>query len=242
MAVDGVAIAALALGCTPPVQRKPIEMAPIGTVANLPPQGNDGGSTTTSSNDLPTTSRDSACTGGEFEALDDALKGCGSPMPKASELVKGLRDKVEVTVTSSTPSTSTGGRVDITVTLRNKSAEPVPLFFTGDPNPHFEMEATDAKGKRSDLPAGKPPKSPPPNTREVKASRITLTPNGTARLRVAWDAVKTRWAPEKMRTWDGRGYPRAPVGNLPLGRYTLRVFLPIIGELDIPKLPIDVGS
>ena len=76
---------------------------------------------------------------------------------------------------------------------------------------------------------------------------MTLAPGGTARVKIPWDAVKTRWAPEKAKTWEGRGYPRLPAGPLAPGKYVLRVVIPLVGvfekgELDVPKLPIEVGS
>lgn len=243
--------AALWAGCTPPKQRKPIEMAPIGTVpiASRTADEPDGGTTTTPNSGTPSAAKEAACTGGEFETLDDVLRQCDSAMPRAGDVPNGMRDRLEVRVTASTPSITPGGRVDLTLTLKNKSNEPLPLYFSGDPTPRFEIETVDAKGKRVDLPAGKPPKTPAMPARDVKASRITLTPGGTARVKVPWDAVKTRWAPERVKTggWDGRGYPRAASGPLGVGKYTLRVVLPLIGvfekgELDLPKVPMEVGG
>ncbi|MBX3190006.1 MAG: DUF4232 domain-containing protein [Labilithrix sp.] len=238
-------------GCAPPAQRKPIEMTPIGTVPNVPRTADDDtseGPVTSPNSGTPspgTAAKEAACTGGEFDALDDALRQCDTPMPRSGEVPGGMKVKLDVRVVPSTPSTTPGGRVDLVVTLKNKSSEPLPLYFSGDPSPRFEVEALDAKGRRADLPTGKPPKAGP--TREVKASRITLTPGGTAKVRLAWDAVKTRWAPEKAKTWEGRGPPRAPAGPLPTGKYQLRVVLPLIGvfekgELDLPKVPMEVGG
>ena len=246
-----VALATLGLvtaGCDPAKQRKPVEMAPIGTVpiATRTVDEADAGTTTTPNSGTPSPVKESACSGDDFEALDEALKQCDSKMPRSTDLPTGMRDKLELRVTSGTPSISAGGRVDLTITFKNKSNEPLPLYFTGDPSPKFDVEAVDSKGRRVDLPAGKPPKTPALPTRDVKASRITLAPGGTARVKIAWDAVKTRWAPEKMKTWDGRGYPRAPAGPLAAGKYTLRIVLPLVGvfekgELEPPKVPIDVG-
>lgn len=242
--------AVVCAGCTPPKQRRPIEMAPIGTVPNVSRTADepDGGTTTTPNSGTPSAAKEAACTGGDFETLDETLRGCDSTMPRAGDVPSGMRDKLEVRVTASTPSITPGGRVDLTLTLKNKSSEPLPLYFSGDPTPRFEVEALDAKGKRADLPAGKPPKSPAMPARDVKASRITLTPGGTARVKVPWDAVKTRWAPERVKGgWEGRGYPRVPSGPLGNGKYTLRVVLPLIGvfekgELELPKVPMEVGG
>jgi len=224
-------------------------MAPIGTVpikertADEP----DGGATTTPNSGTPSAAKEAACTSGDFESLEEALKQCDSAMPRAGDVPSGMRDKLEVRVISGTPSISPGGRVDLTLTLKNKSGEPLPLYFSGDPNPRFEVEALDAKGRRVDLPTGKPPKTPTVPTRDVKSARITLAPGGTARVKIPWDAVKTRWAPEKAKSWEGRGYPRAGAGPLAAGKYTLRIVLPLIGvfekgELELPKVPMEVGS
>lgn len=247
-----VALATLGVitaGCAPAKQRKPVEMAPIGTVpvATRTVEEPEGGTTTTPNSGTPSPMTESACASDDFADLDEALKQCESKMPRSGDVPTGMRDKLELRVTSGTPSISAGGRVDLTVTFKNKSNDPLPLYFTGDPSPKFDVEAVDSKGRRVDLPAGKPPKRPALPARDVKASRITLAPGGTARVKIAWDAVKTRWAPEKMKTWDGRGYPRAPAGSLPAGKYTLRIVLPLVGvfekgELELPKVPIEVGS
>ena len=215
-------------GCEPVRQRKPLEM-------------------TTPNSATPSPIKESTCAGGEFDDLEKTLEQCEVKMPGASDLPSGMRDKLELRVTSGTPSIAAGGHVDITVTLKNKSKAPLALYFTGDPQPKFDVEAVDAKGRRVDLPAGKPPKTPVLPTHDVKASQITLGPGGSARVKIPWDAVKTRWAPEKIKSWDGRGYPRAAAGPLPAGKYTLRIVLPLVGvfekgELEPPKLPVDVGS
>jgi hypothetical protein len=238
-------------GCSSPQRRKPIEMAPIGTVPILSRTAEEpeGGTTTTPNSGTPSAAKEAACTGGEFEALEETLRQCDSSMPRPGDVPAGMRDRLEVRVTASTPSITPGGRVDLTVTLKNKSNDPLPLYFTGDPTPRFEVEALDSRGRRVDLPSGKPPKSPAMPSRDVKASRITLTPGGTARVKVPWDAVKTKWAPDKVKSggWEGRGYPRNPSGPLGTGKYTLRVVLPLVGvfekgELELPKIGIEVGS
>lgn len=242
----------LVAGCTPPPQRKPIEMEPIGTVPNIPRTADDvgEGDLTTPNSGTPIPIKEGACTSTDFEDLEEALKGCEVPMPKSGEVPSGMRGKLDVRVTSSTLSTTPGGRVDLQVVLRNKSAEPLPLYFSGDPSPRFEVEAVDGKGRRVDMPSGRQPAYPrghTPPSREAKAYKITLGGGGSARVKVAWDAVKTKWAPDKLKTWEGRGYPRAPAGNLGVGKYTLRVLVPLIGvfekgELELPKVPIEVGS
>src|SRR4051794_11327593 len=78
-----VALTALALGCDPPPRRKPITMTPIGTVpiATRTTEEPDGGTTTTPNSGTPSPEKEAACTGGDFDALDDALKQCDSKMP-----------------------------------------------------------------------------------------------------------------------------------------------------------------
>lgn len=233
------------VACSSPVQRKQIEMESIGTLKNVPKpiEDNSPGTTTTPNSGTPNAAKEAACTMTDVENLEETLRSCDVPMPKASD-VPQVKDKLEMKVSASTPSTTPGGRVDLVLTLRNKTDSTLPLYFTGDPNPRFDVEAYDAKGRtRVDIPAGKFPGYPKgfkPEARDAKAARITLEKNGTAKVKLSWDAVKTKWAPEKAKTWEGRGYPRAPAGPMPPGKYTLRVLAPLIGDLDAPKVEIEV--
>lgn len=231
--------------CTTPLPRKQIEMESIGTVKNVPKpiEDNSPGPTTTPNSGTANAAKEAACTMTDVENLEEALRTCDVPMPKAND-VPQIKDKIEVKVSASTPSTTPGGRVDLVLTLRNKTDNPLPLYFTGDPSPRFDVEAYDAKGRtRVDIPAGKFPGYPKgfkPEAREAKAARITLEKNGTARVKLSWDAVKMKWAPDKAKTWEGRGYPRTPAGPMPAGKYTLRVLVPLIGEVDAPKVEVEV--
>lgn len=234
-------------GCPGLGPRKPLETESIGTVKNVPkPEEDTSPGTTTSPNSATANAaKEAACTLTDVENLEEALRGCETAMPKSSD-VPSIKDKLEMKVTASTSSTTPGGRIDLVLTLRNKTDNPLTLYFTGDPNPHFDVEALDAKGRRADLPSGRfpgYPKGQKPEPREVKASRITLEKGGTARVRLAWDAVKTKWAPDKAQTWEGRGYPRAPAGPMSPGKYTLRVIVPLLGDPgDAPRVPVTVGS
>jgi hypothetical protein len=57
-----------------------------------------------------------------------------------------------------------------------------------------------------------------------------------------------KWAPEKYRgTPPERGYPRAPAGPLPKGKYGLKVVTPLVGvsegvdhEMTAPKVEIEI--
>jgi hypothetical protein len=220
-------------------------MQSIGTVKNVPkPQeDNSPGNTTSPNSGTASAAKDAACTMADVENLEEALRSCEVPMPKPGDvpLIKG---KLEVRLSATTPTTTAGGRIDLVLTLRNTTENPLALYFTGDPNPRFDVEAYDAKGRnRVDLPAGKFPGYPKgfkPEAREAKAARITLDKNGTAKVKVAWDAVRLKWAPDRAKTWEGRGYPRAPAGPMPAGKYTLRVLVPLIGDVDTPRLEVDV--
>jgi hypothetical protein len=243
-ACAALGIAALS-ACTTPLPRKQIETQSIGTLKNVPMpiEDNTPGTTTSPNSGTANVAKEAACTMTDVENLEDALRSCDVPMPKQSDLPQ-LKEKLELKVTASTPTTTPGGRVDLVLTLRNKSDAPLALYFTGDPSPRFDVEAYDAKGRaRVDLPAGKWPGYPKgfkPEARETKASRITLEKNGTARVKIAWDAVKLKWAPEKAKTWEGRGYPRTPAGPMPPGKYSLRAVVPLINEVDAPRVEIEV--
>ncbi|CAN5878060.1 hypothetical protein BH11MYX4_BH11MYX4_55650 [soil metagenome] len=235
------------LACAPPPQRKPLEMTPIGTVPVIERTAvePDAGATTAPNSGTTVSAKEAACTVAEVEQLADVLRNCDAPMPKGADVPSGLAEKLELSVASSAPTTTPGGRVEVTLTLKNKTNDSVTLYFVGEPKPRFEVEAFDAKGaRRVEMPKDKAPKAAYPPQRPVKASRIILTGGGSARIRVPWEAVKTRWAPEKAKTWEGRGPARAVFANLPYGKYQLRVVMPLImvekGELDLPKVGVDV--
>lgn len=237
-------VLACLVACGPPPTRPTIEMEPIGTFQNVPttplPEPTDSEVTTPNSGTpLPGAS---PCSASELDNLEETLKACETSMPKASE-VTSIRDKLEVKITTSSASTTPGGRIEVQITLRNKTNDPLALYFTGDPTPRFDIEAVDAKGRRADLPPTKfpgYPKGMKPEAREAKAAKVTLSKLGAARLKLTWDAVKTKWAPERAKVWEGRGPPRVTAGPLPPGKYTLRVVLPLIGDVDVPKVPVEV--
>jgi hypothetical protein len=236
----------LLFGCAPPPTPKRLEMEPIGTVKNVPitPIADESDSGVTTPNSGTPVSGSSACSSSDFDNLEEALKQCEVPMPRAAE-VPALKDKLDVKITTNASSTTPGGRIDVQIMLRNKTGDPLALYFTGDPVPRFDLEAVDSKGRRVDLPASKwpgYPKGMKPEPREAKAAKVTLDKNGTARIKVTWDAVKMKWAPERAKVWDGRGYPRTPAGPLGPGKYSLRVVLPLIGDIDTPKVPVEIDK
>lgn len=242
MSSPGILLLLSFLACAPPPARKALEMEPIGTLKNVPttPLVDESDSAVTTPNSGTPPPGSSACTSSDFDSLDDALKQCEVPMPRAAE-VPSVKDNLEVKMTAAPASTTPGGRIEVQITLRNKTSDPLALYFTGDPTPRFDLEAVDSKGRRVDLPPAKwpgYPKGAAPEPREAKAAKVTLDKNGTARIRVSWDAVKTKWAPERSKVWEGRGYPRIPAGPLGPGKYSLRAVLPLIGDVETPKVPV----
>jgi hypothetical protein len=128
----------------------------------------------------------------------------------------------------------------------------LPLYFTIDPMPRFEIEVYNAKGNRVDKPKNAPPPlaagMAPREPGEAKTARIVLAPSGTARMPMGWDAVKMRWAPEKLKgTPPEKGYPRAPAGPLGKGTYSIKVVTPLTNvfegidhEVSAPRVDVVV--
>lgn len=177
---------------------------------------------------------------------------CEVPNPKPDEKTVDMKGKLAMTLVPSVATVSPGSKVNLVLTLTNKSNAPMPLFFTLNPTPRFPTETYDKKERRVDMPASKPPAlpsgMPPREATSHETARITLVPNGTAKLTVPWAAVRMRWAPEKLRgTPPEEGYPRVPSGNLPRGTYTIRVATPLVlvfegmdREVSAPKTTISV--
>ena len=177
---------------------------------------------------------------------------CEVPNPKPEEKSVDMKGKLAVTLQPSEQFISPGSKVDLTLTLSNKSNAPLPLFFTLDPTPRFPTETYDKKGRRVDMPSSKPPALPsgvpPREATSHETARIVIVPNGTVKLTVPWAAVRMRWAPEKLRgTPPEEGYPRVPAGSLPRGTYTIRVAMPMVlvfegmdREVSAPKTQVVV--
>lgn len=198
------------------------------------------------------------CVGFEIGNLEEVLSksACEEPNLKPDSLPPvDLKGKLEVSLTASPTKVAPGGKADLFVSFVNKSKEPITLHFRVDPVPRFEVEAYDAKkNNRVDTPAGKPPPPPkgvtPPPASEPKSARVTLSPNGSAKVKLPWEAVKTKWAPEKVRgTPPERGYPRSPAGPLGKGKVILKVVTPLVGvneggekEFSVPKLELEIGG
>jgi hypothetical protein len=196
------------------------------------------------------------CSGYDIDEVSRLLEKSACEMPPDAKEPKAMpvKDRLDIKVQTSAPKVASGQHVDILVTFTNKLKTPQALYFTVDPLPRFEIEAYDAKTKRVDMPAGQPPPLPegvPPRVPgEAKTARVTLAPSGSARLHLGWDAVKTKWAPDKVRgTPPEKGYPRVPAGGLPKGKYTLKVVMPMLGieeggehNVTSPKVPIEVTA
>jgi hypothetical protein len=217
----------------------------------------DGGESASGDTDGGAEKKDE-CVGFDIANLEDMLtkSSCEESNVKPDSIQPvDLKGKLEVTLSASPMKSAPGGKVDLLVTFANKSKDPLILHFRIDPVARFETEVYEQKkGKRADLPTGPAPAPPKgqsqPPASEVKSARITLAPNGTARARVPWDAVKMKWAPEKVRgTPSERGFPRGPAGPLPKGKYNVKVQTPLIGvsegvdhDMSSPKVEIEIGG
>jgi hypothetical protein len=198
------------------------------------------------------------CVGFDVGNLEDMLlkSSCEEANVKPDSIQPvDLKGKLEVSASASPTKAAPGGKVDLLVTFANKSKDPLVLHFKIDPVPRFELEVWDTKKapKRADLPAGSPPAppkgatQPPPS--EPKAAKITIAPNGSARARIPWEAVKMKWAPEKFKgTPPERGFPRAAAGPLAKGKYNVKVLTPLVGvsegvdhEMTAPKVEVEIN-
>jgi hypothetical protein len=196
------------------------------------------------------------CISDDFPDLIATLSqaACEIPSDKASDKQRDLSSRLEVTVAPDAPKVAPGGTSKVTITLHNKGEKPLSLDFAVDPEPRFEFQAFTAKGARADQPAG----DAPPLPQEVQnapepdkgIARITLAPNGHAKLVATWTAVKYKWtSKDKAKgALPGRGYPTEPAGSLPKGKYVLRVLMPLLNitegvdhEMTQPRAPIEVG-
>jgi hypothetical protein len=195
------------------------------------------------------------CVGFEVDKLDEALMkvACEMKDTSASQSSTDMKDKLEIRVMPFPTKVAPGGTMDIVVSFVNKSKEPLTLYFQINPEPHFTLEAYDAKNKRADMPSGNPPPFPKdmiqPEGSAPKVAKYTIAPNGSGKVKLAWTASRMKWAPDKVKgAILERGYPRSPAGPLPKGKYTLRVITPLVGvfegvehEVTAPKIPIEVN-
>lgn len=227
------------------------------------PEDKSASSTTSSDKPAPGSQDDSSnggakkdeCSLFETANLEEVLlkSSCEVPNPGPDQKPMDAKN-VEVKVATSSAKVAPGAKLDVVVSFTNKTKETIPLLFTIDPMPRFEVQAYDAKGNRVDMPKGQPPPLPagmaPRVPGEPKTARIMLAAGGTARMPLVWDATRTKWAPEKLKgTPPEKGYPRASAEPLPKGKYTLRVVTPLVGvfegidhEVSQPRAPLDIGK
>lgn len=221
---------------------------------------NDAGSLAKSSEDAgaPGAKKEDICVGFSVSNLEELLskQDCEVPDKSPTSIENpDLKGKLEVKLTASPTKVAPGAKTDLQVTFTNKTKDLMPLYFRIDPIARFEVEAYDAKGKtRVDMPKGNPPAPPkgfqPPPPADIKVARITLAANGSASVRVPWDAVKMTWAPEKVRgVASEKGFPRKPAGPLGKGKYQVKLVTPLIGvfeggehEVSAPKVELEVGN
>ncbi|HVJ93336.1 MAG TPA: hypothetical protein VM580_26225 [Labilithrix sp.] len=248
-----LALAALAMGCGGAEKKDSVtpnaSEAEPGT-SELGSDDEDAGAS-----ELKTAKKD-ACVGFEINNLEDLLakSDCEVPNMKPDQVQnQDMKGKLEVTLAASPTKVAPGGKVDLVVTMANKTNAPMTLQFLIDPLARFETETYDAKKKRADMPPGTPPPPPKghsaPPPAEKKVGKVTLAPNGSVHVHVPWDANKMKWAPEKVRgSAVERGYPRVPAGPLAKGTYTIKVITPLIGvfegadrEVSAPTVNVEVG-
>lgn len=217
---------------------------------SLPPtaEGEDAGAP---ADDTP---KANPCQAFEMDLTTVLLQNqCEVPNAKPGDKTQEIGSKIDIKVVASSPTVAPGGKIDLTVIFKNKSSDNVSLDFNLDPTPRFSTEAYDQKGKaRVDKPPGNPPAlpkgMPPREATTHSTARITLVPNATAKAVVHWDAVRMKWAPEKLKgTPPEMGYPRAPNGPLPKGKYQVRVVTPLTQvfeglekEVSAPRIEITV--
>jgi hypothetical protein len=252
-------LAASAAGCG---NSKPAESASSDSDGgsggdNAPGEGTSAGGEKSEDGGAPGEKKDE-CVGFDIGNLEDVLLkvSCEEANVKPDAVpLADLKGKLEVTVTASPMKPAPGAKVDLLVSFVNKTKAPLTLHFKIDPVARFELEIYDTKkNKRADMPTGNPPPPPkgatqPPSS-EAKTARLTIAPNGSARVRMPWEAMKMKWAPEKYRgTPPERGYPRAPAGPLVKGKYLLKVITPLVGvsegidhEISAPRVELEIGG
>lgn len=175
-----------------------------------------------------------SCEGLEVDLLSVLSQAsCEAQKPTKDVDMKG---KLEVSVRAIPNVIPKGGKATISIAFANKGKEPLPLYFTVDPEPRFQIEVYDKKtNKRVDEPAGAAPSLPDSVAQaqvpEAKTARATLVIAGNGFVKLDWEAVKYKWAPaDKAKgAIPGRGYPKVAAGPLPKGKYVVKVLMPMVG-------------
>ncbi|HRG97780.1 MAG TPA: hypothetical protein PLR99_16110 [Polyangiaceae bacterium] len=241
LSVPALSAVLFVAGCATAKPRT-IEMVPIGT--NAPPL--DGESYPTNKPPpVADNGQPKGCNVNDVDEVAEWLKNDKCKIP-ASEIERtpGLSEKLEWKLTASTNEIVAGGRVDLMLTLKNKSSENVALIFNVD-GPSFTTQSFDPKGKRIGEPSGKP-KAPSGVTLEetTRTVRLNVSSGATLKTKLFWDAVKLKWAPDKIEgSFVTPGtFPTVPAGNLKPGTYTVRLATSLNGVSDesLPKLSMVV--
>ena len=198
-----------------------------------------------------------ACGGADIPDLLSVISqaACEAPDRKPGGPEADLKNALELKVSVDPPSVAPGAYAQVTIAYKNKGKKALPLYFVVDPEPRFDFETLSLKGKRIDNPSAPAPALPPEVRNSIvtepKVARVTLAPQGTAKLTLKWDAVKYKWVSQRRAkgALAGHGYPREPAGPLPRGKYMLRVVTPLTGvvegadhEMSRPKTPIVVAG
>jgi len=232
-------------GSSKPKPKSPDELSAEadGGETDAAPAGADGGPAPAAN----------ACTGADIDLLNALIQSaCEVKTPPPDAKPRDVSATLDVKINLSTGTVAPGGHVDLTVVFTNKSQAPLPLDFLLDPTPRFTVETYNAKNNRADVPHTKPPHvkndGPAPDPTAAGTAEVTLPPGGKASVRVPWDAVKLKWAPEKVKgTPPEMGFPTSPAGPLAKGTYLLKVVTPLIGifegaahDTSAPKISIKV--
>lgn len=256
--LPGLVIAAWTVSCGAPPHRERLEMVPIGSAApasSSPEAKTDAKPETRTEakpSDPPATlsveDKTGECSGARFDNLYLTLTNDACKVDPKNEPNQDLKNDLEIRVNPSALQIAPGGKVDLLVLFKNKSAHTMPLFFAMDPVPRFEVDALDKKGRPAGLPPGKAPRQP--NRATKTFARVFLAAGGVAKMKVSWTASNMRWAPELLKGGPipDLGFPKAPAKPLARGRYTVRVLTPLAFVTDSdkdliqPKIGIEVGE
>jgi len=189
----------------------------------------------------------SACTGADIDLVNVLVQSaCEVQVAPSDAKRRDVSALLDVKVLVSQNEVAPGAHADVTVTFSNKSQAPLTLDFMLDPTPRFTIETYTSTNKRAELPKTSPPHGKGDNAAEPTApgtAEITITPGGKASARLPWDAVKKRWAPELVKgTPVELGYPTAPAGPLPRGKYLLKVITPLIGVFEGSDHEVSTGK
>ena len=233
--------------------KKPETASDTPTNPELPPKDSttdeDGGVVEAT----PQDKKDKVCVGLDLDLSAALMQAACEVTVDPNRKPVDMKGKLEVKVVPLMTTVPSGKRTDLVVSFTNKMPSSIELDFLVDPLPRFIVEAYDVKtNKRVDMPAGNPPPPPKggkrPDPAKPSTARVTIAANGTAKMVVPWEAVHTRWAPEKFNgTPPEMGYPRVPAGGLGKGKYRLRVVTPLTNvfegidkEVSAPKVEIGV--